>query len=101
MFASVMAVHRDIQGRPRAALNTGCEVRGSRCELRIKKSREANHFFILRSHLEPRTSRFRGTHYYVPAGRPLGDGREMAIIAMRSFSSYQQWKRLMPGTWIW
>ena len=22
----------------------------------------------------------------------------MSIIAMRSFSSYQQWKRLMPGT---
>gem|GEM_PF-5135707 len=35
---------------------------------------------------------------YVPAGRPRGDGREMSIIAIRSFSSYQQWKRLMPGT---
>lgn len=37
---------------------------------------------------------------YVPAGRPRGDGREMSIMAMRSFSSYQQWKRLMPGTSI-
>jgi len=27
---------------------------------------------------------------YVPAGRPRGDGREMSIIAIRSFSSYQQ-----------
>ena len=35
---------------------------------------------------------------YVPAGRPRGEGLEMSIIAMRSFSSYQQWKRLMPGT---
>lgn len=37
---------------------------------------------------------------YVPDGRPRGDGREMSIMAMRSFSSYQQWKRLMPGTSI-
>jgi hypothetical protein len=38
--------------------------------------------------------------HYVPAGLPRGDGLEMSIIAMRSFSSYQQWKRLMPGTSI-
>jgi hypothetical protein len=37
---------------------------------------------------------------YVPVGRPRGDGREMSIMAIRSFSSYQQWKRLMPGTSI-
>jgi hypothetical protein len=35
---------------------------------------------------------------YVPAGRPRGEGLEMSIMAIRSFSSYQQWKRLMPGT---
>ena len=34
----------------------------------------------------------------VPEGRPRGDGLEMSIIAIRSFSSYQQWKRLIPGT---
>ena len=34
----------------------------------------------------------------VPEGRPRGDGLEMSIMAIRSFSSYQQWKRLIPGT---
>ena len=30
------------------------------------------------------------TKPYVPEGRPRGDGLEMSIIAIRSFSSYQQ-----------
>jgi hypothetical protein len=32
----------------------------------------------------------RRTPDYVPAGLPRGDGLEMSIMAIRSFSSYQQ-----------
>jgi len=70
------------------------------------RRRATIHYLVFVARKSERRPRGRLSHFmafrscYVPAGRPRGDGREMSIIAIRSFSSYQQWKRLMPGTSI-
>lgn len=45
-----------------------------------------------------RSFQFHAAVRQLPGGRPRFEGWEMSIITIRSFSSYQHWKRLMPST---